>query len=806
MAKTILVNKSSEDINSKGSDFAQQLTNLGNKLQVDYKGKTFRNSEHAYQTWKSGEFDEKAYKSKAAKPKGSKEAAFTSNYETMVDIITAKLKQHPDLVKGIDERGGLDYINNSTHTTKAKDSYWESEGENKFIEALAEAYTNAKTIVPTKEVKKVMHTSYNNNGLTIIENAISDVVANIIAPMLKAQIEYQSYRQTGGSSSFDFGLRWTRLDDKLSPKIKRSFIIGKQLNGLDVTKEKLEKWAKGEKVKSLKLPTYGYSSLDQFGNPLPPIPKEIIIEASNKTGIDLSTYQASYNSIYAKMDDGRLVIHQDNTEQITAPIVTMSFGLPMEFITYELKNSDDYNLAGNYKNMAYASRVYLITKKIEEYLPNDPIINYGKVTYGAITPNNIVEYAIKIDKAMARKKEKSVDYEGMITEVLDKVFTQSTIKQHIIKDKTILVFEGDNRNVMHEVVYNKELSEETMPAYLPTIKVNKKLLYDRQGNKNKPNYESTDAYRAVLTLRKVTNDGRKVTKFNNETHEMIFNETNQAFEVVEKKQDSIQDTIVTTTTEVKNKIEGIAVENLKEMANLKKLQAWEIPARIEDSYSDHISESFGMLVLDALEKNMGNLKETPTEIGTTITIGQYVEYKKEPYIIVKQNNNNTVQIYNPNKQGVASKKSVSPKNLKLLSFKAPIVYYPKNKLNYIVTDTNKVISIDVKKIQEVWENDNDNGDKRAILQIAKEDNNLVDIDTQLQEFYDINILEGTVLKHMRWDAETFLDKFFNSDLYKKSDGNLTFKEYANFLLNTHSIKGQASTLHQELIDRGEDCP
>jgi len=62
----------------------------------------------------------------------------------MVDILTAKLQQHPELVKGIADRGGLDYINASTHDVIG-DKHWETkngEGDNGFIKALAKAYQN----------------------------------------------------------------------------------------------------------------------------------------------------------------------------------------------------------------------------------------------------------------------------------------------------------------------------------------------------------------------------------------------------------------------------------------------------------------------------------------------------------------------------------------------------------------------------------------------------------------------------------------------------------------------------------------
>jgi hypothetical protein len=130
-----------ENISSNGSAFAKKLTNAGNNVAVKFRNVVFRNAEHAYQTWKSGEFDKEAFESKAFKPKGSKKTNFTSNYGLMVSILKAKLEQHPDLMQGINERGGLSYINASTHDVYGKDKFWETKsGKNKFIEALAKAY------------------------------------------------------------------------------------------------------------------------------------------------------------------------------------------------------------------------------------------------------------------------------------------------------------------------------------------------------------------------------------------------------------------------------------------------------------------------------------------------------------------------------------------------------------------------------------------------------------------------------------------------------------------------------------------
>jgi hypothetical protein len=127
-----------ENISSKGSEFAKKLTNVGNTVGLIYKGKQYVNSEHAYQTWKSGEFNQKGYDLNGGKVRGGK---IGDTYSIMVDILTEKLKQNPELIEGINERGGLAYIEQSTHNVIG-DKFWESTGQNKFIEALAEAYSN----------------------------------------------------------------------------------------------------------------------------------------------------------------------------------------------------------------------------------------------------------------------------------------------------------------------------------------------------------------------------------------------------------------------------------------------------------------------------------------------------------------------------------------------------------------------------------------------------------------------------------------------------------------------------------------
>lgn len=86
----------------------------------------------------------------------------------MTDILTEKLKQHPELVQGINERGGLAYVEQSTHNVIG-DKFWESTGENKFIEALAKAYQNISTTQPAapKTSKVVAETTNVDENATL---------------------------------------------------------------------------------------------------------------------------------------------------------------------------------------------------------------------------------------------------------------------------------------------------------------------------------------------------------------------------------------------------------------------------------------------------------------------------------------------------------------------------------------------------------------------------------------------------------------------------------------------------------------
>jgi hypothetical protein len=152
-----------ENISSKGSEFAKKLTNVNNKVGLMYKGGQYVNAEHAYQTWKSGEFNQEGYNLKGGKVRGGK---IGDTFNIMISILTEKLKQHPELISGITQRGGLDYILASTHDVIG-DKFWESSGENKFIESLAKAYEN----ILSSEEKAVSLEANEENPNSVVMSA-----------------------------------------------------------------------------------------------------------------------------------------------------------------------------------------------------------------------------------------------------------------------------------------------------------------------------------------------------------------------------------------------------------------------------------------------------------------------------------------------------------------------------------------------------------------------------------------------------------------------------------------------------------
>ena len=116
------------------TELAKSKGNLTQSYPVEFRGKTYKDAEEAYQVLKST----------ADKIEPGKTSAYTT-YDLMVDIITAKLEQHPKLISEITKLGGSNWIMSATHQPTDKNTVWETGGKNWFIKALNEAYVNVST-------------------------------------------------------------------------------------------------------------------------------------------------------------------------------------------------------------------------------------------------------------------------------------------------------------------------------------------------------------------------------------------------------------------------------------------------------------------------------------------------------------------------------------------------------------------------------------------------------------------------------------------------------------------------------------
>jgi alkylated DNA repair dioxygenase AlkB len=335
--------------------------------------------------------------------------------------------------------------------------------------------------IPTN--KKVIK---NEKGLIIINNAISTEKTIDIVKNNKDFIQETSFKQTNGSVSWGYGMQWIR-SSALTDKQKQGVQIGKQIGGQEVTEEMVNQLLVGTEAKKIKgMPLYVYTNIDINGNRLPNIPNEII-EILLEQGIDVSQYDASYNSVYDKNDKGSLIVHQDNTEFNTSPIITVSLGRPMKFITYQLKDSNNYSFGTNVKNR-YELTLNTISNKLvagklapelkrQKNFRGDEVIGYGE-----LTPGNLAKYA------------KMVGEESAALDVLANSIEK--IEENTLTNGAVLVFSKENRNVFHEIIFDEETDALSMPKGFPELTINK--AYKGLGKPDQ--MVKTKDYRVVLNL------------------------------------------------------------------------------------------------------------------------------------------------------------------------------------------------------------------------------------------------------------------------------------------------------------------
>jgi hypothetical protein len=149
------------------TELAKSKGNLKQSYPVEFRGKTYKDAETAYQSLKGT---------------ATKDDGPNNTYNLMVDIIKAKLEQHPKLVSEINKQGGSSWILSSTHQPTKQNTVWETGGENWFIKSLNDAYVSI--------------TQFKESTLTQLDLDIQNI--NVTFDVVK-----HFYEQSGKRQSFE---------------------------------------------------------------------------------------------------------------------------------------------------------------------------------------------------------------------------------------------------------------------------------------------------------------------------------------------------------------------------------------------------------------------------------------------------------------------------------------------------------------------------------------------------------------------------------------------------------------------------
>ncbi|PLZ43406.1 hypothetical protein CBP26_05285, partial [Fischerella thermalis WC538] len=118
-------------------------------------------------------------------------------YQLMVEVLQAKLEQHPRLTEAIAKRGGINWLENCTSITNAQDQQWQGKGkESAFIQALSEAYMyvvakSQQTTVQTQQDKSQQTALRPTNPLSQLEPINAAVAEHMKKDIAMAQIATQ---------------------------------------------------------------------------------------------------------------------------------------------------------------------------------------------------------------------------------------------------------------------------------------------------------------------------------------------------------------------------------------------------------------------------------------------------------------------------------------------------------------------------------------------------------------------------------------------------------------------------------------
>jgi hypothetical protein len=275
------------------------LSNLAPR-KFTYKDKEYGSVEHAYQTLKSGSFDQVTYDKYikvdgyGTKIRGKAVTKGFDNLQLMKDLVVESFRQNPNEALVL-----LNY-SDFTHTTNEVIDKAFLDGlrlAQKEVEVRANE--NTQPIVKGKEVKE---------GIFVNEGVISKEEQLELFNYLKPFLEEQAAKTNKGkyaSKMIGFGLRW---DYKSNNSGKTAVNIPDVINPANKTK-------------------YGYYTESINGQPLGQISNRFREIISKATGLDMSMYDGAIINLYD--NDSFISSHNDVDESRSAinyPVVGINLG------------------------------------------------------------------------------------------------------------------------------------------------------------------------------------------------------------------------------------------------------------------------------------------------------------------------------------------------------------------------------------------------------------------------------------------------------------------------------------------------
>ncbi|WP_246163644.1 hypothetical protein [Brasilonema sennae] len=164
-------------------------------------------------------------------------------YELMVEVLQAKLEQHPRLIDAIAKRGGTEWLENCTTITSTQDKQWEGKGkESAFIRAIAQAYTNVVeksqqttiSVTPTNIEQALASPS---QPRTQLFGAMDDITLRMRANTVQSlQDWYVAAQKLGKSEKY-----LSRIQEVTDLYVKENISLGNAFKAMDKDIKELEK-------------------------------------------------------------------------------------------------------------------------------------------------------------------------------------------------------------------------------------------------------------------------------------------------------------------------------------------------------------------------------------------------------------------------------------------------------------------------------------------------------------------------------------------------------------------------------------